>query len=45
VYTFTYTTINSMPVGAGFQVQYPWTVEPAEVITTSLIWYKNVAYP
>ena len=34
-----------MPVGSAFTVEYPWTVEPAEYLTTSVVRYKNVSYP
>ena len=39
VYTITFTTRNNMPVGSAFTVEYPWTVEPAEYLTTSVVWY------
>ena len=34
-----------MPVGSAFIVEYPWTVEPAENLTISVVWYRNVSYP
>jgi hypothetical protein len=34
-----------MPIGAGFIIEYPATVSPASELTTSLVYYKNVAYP
>ncbi len=45
MYSITYNTINNMPVGAAFIIEYPSTVTPVETLTTSLVYYNNVAYP
>ncbi len=45
-YKITYKTENDMPVGAGFIIEYPSTVQTLNTgLTTSLVYYKNTAYP
>lgn len=45
VYTFTYFTVNEMPVGSCFKIQYPSYITPAASLATTLVVFKSQTYP
>jgi hypothetical protein len=45
-YRITYTTVNDMPVGAAFMIEYSNTTQTLNTgLKTSLVYYRNTAYP
>ena len=45
MYQFTYTTVNPMPIGAGFMIDYPSYVSPQTQLVTSVVIFRSVTYP